>query len=164
MEEAARTGAFGTWHDKRSSMSTVRQRENPKVEAVDRSIRLLKRLVSAILLVMGLLYWSRIIGISPEPGLRFDTMSIYWQFASVVLAVLLPLASLGLWGLFTWGTTSWLITACTQSSLHTIWPDHYGENLGVVAFHLSAIGLYAALKLLRLFLRRSGTSNAAIQS
>ncbi len=135
-------------------MTTVRKTEDHRIVLIDHLIRLLKRVVAAGLLFLALTYWMRITGLSDVPGLRFDTMLLHWRTASVLMAVLLPIAALGLWGQFTWGTTSWLIAAVSELSIYLGWVGDFGENDLVVAFHVTAISAYVLLKGIRLIIRK----------
>ncbi|MCB1386993.1 MAG: hypothetical protein KDJ80_13750 [Nitratireductor sp.] len=110
------------------------------------AIVILKRLVAFFLLVFALTYWARITGIYPGGEVRFDTMPEHWRIAAPVLAVMLPVSALGLWGQFSWGTISWLLTVCAELSLFLGMPDLYGANTNVVLFHLISVGTYFGLK------------------
>ncbi len=117
-------------------------------------LAIFRRLVALILIAFGLNYWMRIIGMSGVEGLRFDTMSEPWQAASCFLAVLLPIAAIGLWGLFSWGTSIWLIAVAVELSLYLGMPETFGTAPQIVLFHLLSLAFYVAVKGLMLMQRR----------
>ncbi len=54
------------------------------------------RAIGVWCIVLGLLYWTRLIGLYDDQIWRFDIMPLHWQVAAVVLAVLFPIAGTGL--------------------------------------------------------------------
>lgn len=117
-------------------------------------LAIFRRLVALFLLWFGLMYWMRIVGLSGVEGLRFDTMTEAWQAASCVMAVMLPIAAIGLWGLFTWGTSIWLITVAVELSLYLGWPEIFGQATQVVWFHAVCLAVYVTIKLMMMLSRR----------
>lgn len=107
-----------------------------------------KRMVALFLIVFALGYWARITGLWPGGGLQFDTMPEHWRIASTVLAVMLPVSALGLWGQFSWGTISWLLTVSIELVMYLGLPERFAGGREVVWFHLAAMIVYFALKAL----------------
>ena len=105
-----------------------------------------KRMVALFLLIFALGYWARITGLYPGGGLQFDTMPEHWRIASTVLAVMLPVSALGLWGQFSWGTISWLLTVAIELSMYLGLPERFAGGREVVWFHLVAVAVYFGLK------------------
>ena len=105
------------------------------------------RAVALVLLFFALRYWIRLTGFHPGEEFRFDTMSEHWRVASSSLAVLLPVAALGLWGRFSWGVVVWMLAAVQEIAMHTWFSDLFGRADLTVAFHLVAVSIYIALKL-----------------
>ena len=54
------------------------------------------RMVALFLLAFALVYWAMLTGTLPANPIRFDTMPEYWRIASLVMAVILPVAAVGL--------------------------------------------------------------------
>ncbi|MEZ5872626.1 MAG: DUF6163 family protein [Nitratireductor sp.] len=100
------------------------------------------RIVAMVLLVYALQYWMRLTGFNPGPENRFDTMSEHWQIAASVLAVLLPVAALGLWGLFSWGIVVWFVAIALEIGIYAGLPDLYGRADLRVVFHVLSISVY----------------------
>jgi len=113
-----------------------------------------RRIVALGLLALSLVYWMQIVGYNDSQGVRIDTMNESWQVASAVLAVVMPIAAMGLWGLFPWGTSMWLLTVAIQLSMHLGMPDRFGEARQIVWFHLASLAAYIFIKLLMTINRR----------
>lgn len=105
------------------------------------------RAVALVLLFMALQYWMRLTGFHQGAEFRFDTMSEHWRVAASSLAILLPVAALGLWGSFSWGAVVWILAALQEVVMHTWLADRFGRADVTVAFHLVAVSIYIALKL-----------------
>jgi len=123
---------------------------------------ILKRLVAIFLLVFAVLYWARIVGAFEASSMRFDTMSEPWQIASVVLAVTMPIAAIGLWGLFSWGTSTWLLIVLIELSMFVWLKEYFGEAYYIVLFHSISLATYIALKL-SLMVTRKLTKRSNLQ-
>lgn len=124
-----------------------------------------RRLVALFLIGFAILYWTKILGLSGNPDLRIDTMSEPWQIASAVLAVIMPVAAIGLWGLFPWGTSSWLLIIAIELSMYWWRSDIFGSPAYIVQFHLICLATYFALKLAMMVQKRNKTNkNNAIAS
>ena len=96
--------------------------------ALEASFRLFMRLVALSCLVAGLQYWGRLIGLSDGGMSRFDLIPYYWQLASAALAVLLPVAAVGLWMQVSWGPVIWVVAAGSEIVMHKGFPLWYGER------------------------------------
>lgn len=104
------------------------------------------RLVAVVLLLYALQYWMRLTGFHQGPENRFDTMSEHWQVAASVLAVLLPVAALGLWGLFSWGVVVWLVAMAIELVMYAGFYDLYGRADLRVAFHVLCLAIYLVFR------------------
>lgn len=113
------------------------------------------RLVAAYSLLLGILYWVRLIGFHEGSNWRFDLMPVHWQVASVSLAVLFPFAASGLWMLASWGPVIWFICAAIEMTMYVGFPELFGSRLPVLASHVMVAVLYCVLRGL-LFLQRRG--------
>jgi hypothetical protein len=105
------------------------------------------RIVAAYCLLFGVLYWVRLIGIYDGPAWRFDLMAVHWQVASVTLAVLFPVAAIGLWMLASWGPVVWFICAAIEAIMYGGFPQLFGPKSLILVSHLCVALLYAALRL-----------------
>jgi len=114
--------------------------------ALEASFRLFVRLVALGCLVAGLQYWARLIGYSDAGVSRFDLIPSYWQFASASLAVLLPVAAVGLWMQVSWGPVVWVVSAGAEIIMHKGFPLWYGERPVLVVAHVLVISVYIGFR------------------
>ncbi len=99
------------------------------------------RAMAAIAMASGLTYWSQLIGIGGETLQRYELMPVLWRVPSVVLAVLLPCASMGLWMLTSWGIVLWTIACLIEISIYGVWATHYDSRPEVVMGHVVALAI-----------------------
>lgn len=119
---------------------------------LDASFRLFVRLVALSCLAAGLQYWGKLIGFSEGGLARFDLIPSYWQFASASLAVLLPVAAVGLWMQVSWGPVLWVVSAGAEIIMHVGLPQYYGERPVLVIAHTIVLAVYLCFRVM-LFLK-----------
>lgn len=124
--------------------SAARSDTNRFLKALD----IYGRLLSVVLLLLGLRQWAVIVGVVGSPGGPFETMSSAWQFLTMYLAVIDLVAAVGLWMRVAWGQVIWSIAALSEVAFHTIFAGTFGTNYLIVTFHLVAVGGLAGLVLL----------------
>ncbi|GAA5094317.1 DUF6163 family protein [Bartonella acomydis] len=73
------------------------------------------RFLALICLSLSIFYWVRLVGILPGALWRFDLMPWHWQFASATLAIVYPIALIGLWMYSLWGIVLWCIAVFTET-------------------------------------------------
>jgi hypothetical protein len=105
------------------------------------------RLVALACLWFGLQYWSMLVGYSLQGRGRFDLLALPWQVAAPALAVLFPVASLGLWLAVSWGPVLWVLAVTVQYLMYAMWFDVFGTNRLVLAFHALVAVLYGLFRL-----------------
>lgn len=98
------------------------------------------RVVAALCLLFGVLYWIRLIGFYPGSVWRFDLMPLHWQIISAALAVLFPFAAVGLWLVASWGPVIWFVCAAIEIIVYGFYQDVFGPRNWAIALHL-AVGL-----------------------
>ena len=86
------------------------------------------RLVAVACFWFGLQYWAMLVGYSLKGMARFDLLTLPWKVAASSLAVLFPVASLGLWLTVSWGPVLWAIAAISQVSMYIVWPEIFGPD------------------------------------
>lgn len=123
---------------------------------LDASYRLFMRLVALSCLAAGLQYWARLIGFSDGGALRFDLIPSYWQFASASLAVLLPVAAVGLWMQVSWGPVLWVVSAGAEVIMHLGLPHYFGERPVMVVAHAVVLVVYVCFRALMFLKWRRG--------
>ncbi|MES5101033.1 DUF6163 family protein [Agrobacterium sp. BA1120] len=93
------------------------------------------RLVALSCFWFGLQYWAMLTGYSLNGQARFDMLNMPWRVAGTSLAVIFPVAALGLWLGASWGAVMWVIGAGTQIAMYKVWPNIYGHNTMVPVMH-----------------------------
>ena len=104
------------------------------------------RAVAIACLWLGLTYWAMLVGYSMGGNGRFDLLSLPWRVAASALAVLFPIASLGLWLAVSWGQVLWAIAAIVQLMMYTVWPEVFGRNDFILLFHALVLALYGLFR------------------
>lgn len=120
----------------------------PLPTANETAMTWLMRAGAALCLMFGIFYWIRLVGIHPGTQWRFDLMPAYWQVTAPSLAVLFPLAGVGLWMLAAWGPVIWFICAAIETIMYFGFPDLFGERLLPLFIHLVIAAIYIALRVL----------------
>lgn len=105
------------------------------------------RVVAVACLWFGLQYWGMLVGYSLEGKGRFDLLTLPWQVAAPALAVLFPVASLGLWLAVSWGPVLWALAVIVQYLMYVMWSDIFGTNRVVLVFHALVAVLYTLFRL-----------------
>nr|WP_244977852.1 DUF6163 family protein [Aureimonas jatrophae] len=137
-------GWFGSPRDRRAVRGkTGRPERAPFIN--DRLRDVVCRLASVALFAGGLFYWTRLIGVYDGLLWRFDTMPIWWRIATPVLAVLYPIAGVGLWLIASWGIVIWTLVFAIEAIMHLGFARLFGTAPAQVGLH--AFGLVALLML-----------------
>jgi hypothetical protein len=100
------------------------------------------RLIAIASLWFGLQYWGMLVGYSLHGMARFDLLNLPWKVVAASLAVLFPVASLGLWLTVSWGAVLWAIAAVIQILMYLVWPQTFGHNTIVPLLHALVAALY----------------------
>lgn len=127
--------------------------KGPRPSLTETLFALFLRLVAVASLWFALQYWAMLTGFSLGGQGRFDLLPPAWKAAYTALAVLFPVASVGLWLLVSWGPVIWLIAAATEIAMHEVYPSTFGLNRLLVFMHL-AIAVVFVLFRLALFVQR----------
>ena len=108
---------------------------------------LLLRLTALACLWFALQYWAMLTGIGFSGRGRFDLLPPAWRAASTALAVLFPVAAVGLWLLVSWGPVVWLIAAATEIAMHEVYPSIFGVNRLVVFMHVAVAVVFVLFRI-----------------
>ena len=127
--------------------------KGPRPSLTETLFALFLRLVAVASLWFALQYWAMLTGFSLGGQGRFDLLPPAWKAAYTTLAVLFPVAAVGLWLLVSWGPVIWLIAAATEIAMHEVYPSTFGLNRLLVFMHL-AIAVVFVLFRLALFVQR----------
>ncbi|SJZ86101.1 DUF6163 family protein [Consotaella salsifontis] len=127
---------------------TVPVRPGDKAAALNRILTtVLKRGFGLFLFGGGIYYWVRLVGIFDGALWRFDLMPFAWQVAAPALAVLYPVAGIGLWTLMSWGPVMWLLVAGAEAIMHIGLPFLFSGKLFFLGFHLFGLAMLGVLRL-----------------
>ena len=107
----------------------------------------LYRLAGVLLFALGLDYWVRLVGVHDGPLWRFDTMPLGWQVAAPALAVLCPVAGVGLWMTVSWGAVLWALVAAVEAVMHLGFPPVFGGVTPWLLAHAVGLSALCVLKL-----------------
>nr|WP_062011048.1 DUF6163 family protein [Aureimonas sp. AU4] len=105
------------------------------------------RVASLALFTMGILYWTRLVGVFDGDLWRFDTMPVWWKIAAPVLAVLYPVAGVGLWMVASWGVVIWTLVFLIESIMHLGFSHLFGPEALVVGLHAFGLALLLMLRI-----------------
>lgn len=127
----------------------------PKFSITDVLFVVFLRIVAFIGLWLGLEFWAMLVGYSHNGLARFDLLTVPWRVATCSLAVIFPVAGIGLWMTVSWGPVIWFLGAVTQILMYGVWSKTFGENPLLIAFHIIVVVVYAAFRL-AIFLEKRG--------
>lgn len=105
------------------------------------------RIVAFACLWFALQYWAMLVGYSADGMGRFDLLSLPWRVAACSLAVLFPVAALGLWLTSSWGPVIWVIGAGSQIAMYVFWSETFGVNNLVAPMHILVAIVYGLFRL-----------------
>ena len=106
------------------------------------------RVMSGLLLLLGLFHWAVSLGGVAGQGGMFEEMSTPWKAATINLAVVDIVAAVGLWQRVAWGNVIWVYAVVFEVAMHTVFITTFGADYLVVAFHIFSISGYFVLVLL----------------
>lgn len=110
------------------------------------------RVIALYCLLFGISYWMRLIGY--YDGWQFDLMPHYWQIASASLAVLYPIAGIGLWMTASWGPVMWCVCAAAEAIMFLGFSEYFGSSPAVLITHLLVATGYAGFRIMIMLQRR----------
>ena len=105
------------------------------------------RLMSLVFLGFAIMVWLQLVGYWEGDQNRFDTMTTAMRTQTAILAVLFPVASVGLWSTLSWGRVVWYTAAGVQIIGSLFYRDMLGGSLLLVFFHTGCIIFYLILRL-----------------
>ena len=136
----------------------------PKRSLVTLFFVLFLRLVALSCLIFGVQYWAMLTGFLLEGRARFDLLSLPWKVAASGLAVVFPVAALGLWLTVSWGPVIWVIAAGAQVLMYTVWPDIFGAHIPVVILHAAVAAIFITFRVLLSIRRRKFREGVRVDS
>ncbi|WP_275790287.1 DUF6163 family protein [Pararhizobium gei] len=107
----------------------------PKLSLAEIAFSVLLRLVAVACFWFGLNYWALLVGFSFGGSGRFDLLSVPWRVAATALAVVYPVAALGLWLLVSWGPVLWVVAAAAEIAMFGAYPQVFGQKPLLIILH-----------------------------
>jgi hypothetical protein len=111
------------------------------------------RMVAAACLYFAFEIWSDLIGYRSGGAFRIDLLDTDQQAAVATLAVLYPVAAIGLWLRGSWGPVVWTVAAAVEIARHESLPGSISAATPTMLMIGSTALLYLALRL-TLWLRK----------
>jgi hypothetical protein len=105
------------------------------------------RMVAASCLYSAFGIWSDLIGYGSGGALRIDLLNRDMQAAVATLAVLYPVAAIGLWLKGSWGPVVWTVAAAVEIARHESLPGGPADSAGAVLVITATALVYLALRL-----------------
>lgn len=126
----------------------------PKVTFTETLFVVFLRMVAVSCFWFGLEYWAMLVGYSAGGAERFDLLSPAWRGAGAALAVVFPVAALGLWLPASWGMVIWSCAALGQLLMYAVWPEVFGTNWLTPLMHVLVALVYILFRLALVLERR----------
>jgi hypothetical protein len=105
------------------------------------------RAVALACLWYGLHFWGDLIGYTAHGAKRFDLLATDLATANATLAVLYPVAAVGLWLRGAWGPVIWSAASALEIVMHQVFIDTFGSDpIKMAAIAVVAL-VYLALRL-----------------
>lgn len=127
--------------------------KGPRPSLIEMLFVLFLRLAAIGSLWFALQYWAMLTGFSFNGQGRFDLLPPAWKAAYTALAVLFPVAAVGLWLLVSWGPVIWLVAAATEVAMHEVYPSIFGIDRTLVLLHIAIAVLFVLFRI-ALFIER----------
>ena len=136
----------------------------PKRTLTDLLFILFLRMVAVSCFWFGLQYWAMLVGYSLVGAGRFDLLNLPWKVAGASLAVLFPVASLGLWLTVSWGPVVWALAAGSQIAMYGLLPQIFGSNRIIILVHAMVAVLYVIFRVALLLEARKQRRQVSLDS
>ncbi len=130
------------------AVSTSPDKKEATLEWLSAAFAIFLRLLSAVFLIFTLMTWSLAIGFLDGPEVRFDTMTVKMRTYVAVLAVLHPVACVGLWTTLPWGRVVWFMAVAFQLGFIFANPEGAGDPKLISIFHMACVGIYVVFQLM----------------
>ena len=120
------------------------------------------RMVALSCFWFGLQYWAMLVGYSLNGQGRFDLLVLPWKVAGASLAVIFPVAALGLWLAVSWGPVIWVLAAGIQVLMYLVWPNIFGYSALVAPMHAAVVLVYMIFRVVMWLEHRKETQRVRV--
>jgi hypothetical protein len=104
--------------------------------------------LSVVMMLFGLRQWAIILGLLSVSADPFQEMATPLAVATVHMAIVDLVSSVGLWMRAAWGKVVWVYAAVFEIVIHSIFIGTFGASLPLVAFHIITLAVFIALTIL----------------
>ena len=129
-------------------MSDIQKTPTPTQRIVELLFSVFLRLLSGVFFAGAIYIWMTAIGYWEGANYRFDTMGTALKIYTAIMAVMLPVACVGLWTTLPWGRVIWFFAIAFQSVFLLRFPELFVPSNAVLIFHVSCLILYVVFQLL----------------
>ena len=136
-------------------MSDLIEPGAPRPTTIELAFAVFQRVIAIFCLIAGIRYWALLIGILDAGVWRFDLLPVHWKIAAATLAVLWPVAGIGLWMVVSWGPVIWLVAAATEVVMHSAFSEIYGTRLLLIGAHGTVAAVYIVFRIALYLSRRA---------
>ncbi len=115
--------------------------QTPEPTLLSRGYTVFLRVLALVFVIFTLQMWLVCVGFD-DTDLRFDLADRSMRVYLAVLAVLFPVAAVGLWTTLSWGRVVWLLAIGFQMSAGWLYPQTFPEAVATTSFHLLSLVVY----------------------
>ncbi|WP_342587584.1 DUF6163 family protein [Pararhizobium arenae] len=132
----------------------------PRLSLAEILFGIFLRLVAVSCFWFGLNYWGLLIGYTFDGAGRFDLLPVAWRVAATTLAVIYPVAALGLWLTVSWGPVIWIVAAAAEIAMFGFYPQIFGTKPFLLVLHGTVAVVFVLFRIV-ILLQRSRQAKAA---
>ena len=129
-------------------MSDVQKTPSRVQVVVELLFSVFLRLLAIVFFAAAIYTWMTAIGYWEGPNYRFDTMGVAAKIYTAIMAVMLPVACVGLWTTLPWGRVIWFFAIAFQSVSLVRFPDMFVSPTAMLIFHAVCLVIYVVFQLL----------------
>ena len=129
-------------------LSDVRKTPSRMQQIIELLFSIFLRLLAIVFFAAAIYIWMTAIGYWEGANYRFDTMGVALKIYTAIMAVMLPVACVGLWTTLPWGRVIWFFAVAFQSVSLLRFPDMFFAPNLVLIFHICCLVIYVVFQLL----------------
>ena len=129
-------------------MSDVRKTPSRMQQIIELLFSIFLRLLAVVFFAGAIYTWMTAVGYWEGLNFRFDTMGVALKIYTAIMAVMLPVACVGLWTTLPWGRVIWFFAVAFQSVSLLRFPDLFIAPNLILIFHIFCLVLYVVFQLL----------------
>lgn len=115
----------------------------------ERAFLIFMRVISIIMIVLGMSYWGTITGYADGSDLTFSQMSVARQTVTIIYAVWLPVMGVGMWFGASWGIGMLLISLAIRFTLEFAFTEEFVSQWIAILLHVLVLAVYGGFRIAR---------------